>query len=64
VDLGNVDDNGRGFCSLLDGTGATPTHGFAHNLAAGTYYLQVEASAPTNASPNELFDYRLVVTVR
>jgi cysteine-rich repeat protein len=63
IELGNVDDNGRGFCSLLDGTGASPTHSYAHNLAAGTYFVQVEASNPISSSLNELFDYRLVVTV-
>ncbi|MFO0617548.1 MAG: hypothetical protein U0414_33445 [Polyangiaceae bacterium] len=66
VDLGNVDDNGRGFCSLLDGTGVAASHGFAHNLAAGTYYLRVEASNPTSTTfpTRQVFDYRLVVTVR
>jgi cysteine-rich repeat protein len=66
TDLGNVDDIGRGYCSLMDGTGATPTHAYAHNLATGgVYYLRVEASSPTSTTNlNEYFDYRLVVTIR
>jgi cysteine-rich repeat protein len=50
------DDDGRGFCSAIDGTGATPFDPGAHNLAAGTYYLEVESFAT--------FPYRLAVTTR
>ena len=55
------DDGGRGFCSLIDGTGSVPVHATAHNLASGTYYLQVRSSAIGAAAQ---FDYKLVVTIR
>ncbi|MFT3771987.1 MAG: pre-peptidase C-terminal domain-containing protein [Minicystis sp.] len=58
------DDNGRGYCSLLDGTGGTPSNPPAHNLAAGTYYLQVRASVVSQSGTAGQFDYRLVVTIR
>jgi cysteine-rich repeat protein len=57
------DDNGRGFCSLLDGTGGTASNPPAHALAAGTYYLQVRASTVATGAAAQ-FDYRLVVTLR
>ena len=49
-------DDGRGFCSAIDGTSPTPRDAGAHNLAAGTYYLQVSGASTYN--------YRLAVTVR
>jgi len=56
-------DDGRGFCSLIDGTGATPRDSGAASLPAGTYYLR--AAAPSGASPTGAqFIYRLQVTVR
>jgi cysteine-rich repeat protein len=64
VELANDDDAGRGYCSLIDGTGTTPLHVGAHNLAAGTYYAQVRASAFAQASAAGQFIYRLSVTVR
>jgi len=63
TDLGNDDDGGRGFCSLIDGTGASPANGYAHNLAAGIYYVRVESTSTATGAANQ-FDYRLVVTVR
>ncbi|MEP7123021.1 MAG: DUF4215 domain-containing protein, partial [Byssovorax sp.] len=57
--LATDDDNGRGYCSLIDGTGATPVNAGAHNLAAGTYYLQVKSTA-TGGMPG----YRLAVSIR
>jgi cysteine-rich repeat protein len=57
------EDGGRGYCSLIDGTGATPVDAGAHNLAAGTYYLQVKDSSLAIGTEG-LFDYRLAVTVR
>ncbi|APR78028.1 Multiple EGF-like-domain protein 3 precursor [Minicystis rosea] len=62
--LADDDDNGRGSCSLLDGTGTTPLHTAAHNLAAGVYYLQVRASVLASSGTTGQFDYRLVVTIR
>jgi cysteine-rich repeat protein len=60
------DDDGRGYCSLIDGTGATAQDNGAKGLAAGTYYLQVRASSLTSAQtgPGGQFDYRLAVTIR
>jgi cysteine-rich repeat protein len=51
------DDGGRGWCSAIDGTGASPRDPEAHALAAGTYYLQVGGYSSS-------FNYRLVMTVR
>jgi cysteine-rich repeat protein len=57
------DDTGRGFCSEIDGTGAIGRDAGAHNLAAGTYFLQVKAS-PLASATGAVFDYRLVITIR
>jgi cysteine-rich repeat protein len=54
---------GRGLCSLLDGTGLTPSQPKAHGLFPGVYYLRVMAST-TAVGPAAQFDYRLAVTVR
>jgi len=64
--LGGDDDSGRGFCSLIDGTGSSPADDYAHNLAAGTYYLLVEA-APSAQAPGDTtgqFIYNLAITLR
>jgi cysteine-rich repeat protein len=54
---------GRGLCSLLDGTGTVPSQPSAHGLFPGVYYLRVmAASAAVGASAQ--FDYKLAVTVR
>ncbi len=58
------DDDGRGFCSHIDGTGATGQDAAAHNLAAGTYFVQVRASTFAQATAAGQFTYRLVATVR
>ncbi|AKT39081.1 uncharacterized protein CMC5_032280 [Chondromyces crocatus] len=57
------DDDGRGYCSKIDGTGATGQDTSAHNLAAGVYYLQVRASSAASSAASQ-FDYRLAVTLR
>jgi len=57
------DDNGRGFCSMIDGTGSVPLHAAAHNLAAGTYFLRVQSSSLATGAAAQ-FDYKLVVTIR
>ncbi|MFO0592891.1 MAG: DUF4215 domain-containing protein [Polyangiaceae bacterium] len=62
--LANDSTTGRGNCSLIDGTGASPVKTAAHNLAAGTYYLRVQAASQGCATDVCKFDYRLVVTVR
>jgi cysteine-rich repeat protein len=54
---------GRGLCSLLDGTGTAPLHPGAHDLAAGTYFLRV-AAASAASGPAAQFDYKIAVTVR
>lgn len=61
--LATDDDDGRGFCSAIDGTGATPRDGGAHNLMPGTYYLAVGKSSNATAT-SEVFTYRLAVTIR
>jgi hypothetical protein len=64
VQLEDDDDAGRGFCSLLDGTGTAPLDPLAHTLAAGTYFVQVRASSFSQAGAAGQFTYRLVATVR
>ncbi|PCC74720.1 hypothetical protein NAEX_07817 [Nannocystis exedens] len=64
VELANDDDDGRGFCSLIDGTGSAPLDAGAHNLAAGTYYVQVRASGLAQNGAAGQFIYRLAATVR
>jgi cysteine-rich repeat protein len=66
VALGGDDDSGRGFCSLIDGTGATPADDYAHNLPAGTYYLLVEAAPGAQAVGDTTgqFIYNLAITLR
>lgn len=56
-------DTGRGYCSQIDGTGATPANALAKNLAAGTYYIRV-TSYTTSAQAYNQFNYRLVTVVR
>lgn len=63
VVLGSDNDDGRGYCSAIDGTGATPRDAFAHNLAAGTYFLRVTSYGMGAANGNQ-FNYRLATTVR
>lgn len=64
--LEDDDDTGRGFCSLVDGTGTAPQDPGAHDLAAGTYFVQVRASSFSDDIGNTEgeFIYRLVATVR
>ncbi|HSK05510.1 MAG TPA: myxococcus cysteine-rich repeat containing protein [Kofleriaceae bacterium] len=56
-------DGGRGYCSLLDGTGSTPRNSFARNdsTVARTMYLRVQA---TGTTAQRQFQYRLQVTLR
>ena len=54
---------GRGLCSLLDGTGSAPLHPGAHGLSPAVYYLRVAASSAA-AGASAQFDYRLAITVR
>lgn len=66
MELGSDDDAGRGFCALIDGTGADAADAYAHDLAAGTYYLLVEAAdvARDPVDTSGQFAYRLAVTLR
>jgi cysteine-rich repeat protein len=59
------DDSGRGFCSLIDGTGSSPKDLNARNTtgAAQTWYLAVRSSSVA-APGSSSFTYRLAVTVR
>ena len=54
---------GRGLCSLLDGTGTAPLSPGAHGLLPGVYYLRVAASSAAVGASAQ-FDYKLAVTVR
>ncbi|MDQ3366848.1 MAG: DUF4215 domain-containing protein [Myxococcota bacterium] len=58
-------DSGRGFCSLIDGTGTTPLDATARNPSAiaKTYYLMVVASGFATPGGGQ-FVYRLQVTLR
>jgi cysteine-rich repeat protein len=66
AELVDDDDDGRGYCSEIDGTGAglTPQDLAAHDLPAGTYYAQVRASTSSQMNAAGQFTYRLVATVR
>ncbi|APR75570.1 Multiple EGF-like-domain protein 3 precursor [Minicystis rosea] len=57
------DDDGRGFCSAIDGTGASPRDSGAHNLSPGKYYLELKRSS-LYTSPDDIFNYKLAVTIR
>jgi hypothetical protein len=63
VSLVTDDDDGRGYCSQIDGTGsgASAKDPTAHNLSGGTYYIKVTAFGSAAAG---MFDYRLVLTIR
>ena len=65
VQIANDDDDGRGFCSLIDGSGTAPRDLGARNPTADTqtYYLMVRASTLASASGGQ-FIYRLQVTIR
>jgi cysteine-rich repeat protein len=62
-----VDDDvaGRGYCSLLDGSGTTPLDPAARNASAETqtYYLMVRRSTFASTAGGT-FVYRLQVTIR
>jgi cysteine-rich repeat protein len=64
LQLSDDDDDGRGYCSKLDGTGSAPIDAGSHNLAAGTYFIAVRASSFAQSGVNGQFDYKLIVTVR
>ncbi len=56
------DDDGRTFCSLLDGRGPSPADPQLKNLAAGTYYVEVAASDQLDLD-TAAFDYRLAIGI-
>ncbi|HEY5920348.1 MAG TPA: DUF4215 domain-containing protein, partial [Kofleriaceae bacterium] len=66
TELANDDDDGRGYCSLLDGTGTSPLDPAARNATTTTktYYLEVEESAFAVNMDGRQFVYRLQVTIR
>ncbi len=59
------DDAGRGFCSLIDGRGASPTDPAATNTSGmtQTYYLEVNKSDFASAAGGQ-FIYRLSVEIQ
>jgi cysteine-rich repeat protein len=59
------DDDGRGFCSMIDGTGTNPLDLNARNTSGSTevWYLAVRASGVANPNATS-FGYRLAVTIR
>ena len=65
-ELEDDDDNGRGFCSMIDGTGTSPLDPDARNTGATdkTFYLQVRASTFAQTGADGQFVYRLQLTIR
>jgi len=59
------DDDGRGFCSLIDGSGAMPLDPAARNASTvkQRFYLMVRRSALASGN-QQLFVYRLAVSFR
>ncbi len=59
------DDDGRGFCSAIDGTGNTPRDTAARNTGTTpkVVFLQVRASSFATGTEGQ-FIYKLAVTVR
>jgi len=59
------DDDGRGRCSLIDGTGVIPRDAAARNATASpqTYYLMVQSSTSATGTARQ-FVYRLQVELR
>ncbi|HWU85638.1 MAG TPA: myxococcus cysteine-rich repeat containing protein [Kofleriaceae bacterium] len=62
--LATDDDDGRGFCSRIDGTGTLPLDAMARNATstAQTYYLQVQASN-LGIGQQRQFRYRLQISL-
>lgn len=60
--LATDDDDGRGFCSMVDGRGSAPQDAALRDLAAGTYYVEVTSSTSASTS-GALFDYRLAISI-
>lgn len=60
--LATNDDSGRGFCSLLDGTGSAPASAALHGLAAGTYYIAVTSSTLASGADAQ-FNYRVAILI-
>jgi cysteine-rich repeat protein len=58
-------DDARGYCSFVDGTGPNPRTPELKNTSANpvTWYLDVESYSEMMSDDQE-FDYRLVITVR
>jgi cysteine-rich repeat protein len=63
TNLASDDDDGRGYCSAIDGTGGTARDSGARNLAPGSYYLEVKRSSSFTA-PADIFNYKLAITIR
>lgn len=63
VQLAEDDDDGHGFCSLIDGTGTQPADPGAHDLHEGVYFLQVRSSQFASVESGQ-FLYRLSILVR
>jgi hypothetical protein len=59
------DDDGRGFCSLIDGTGSSPLDSAAKNTGTSpvTMYLMVRSSTLATTAGSQ-FVYRLQVLIR
>ena len=59
------DNDGRGLCSMIDGTGDFAALDInAAGLSPGTYFLRVRASSNAQLGPSGQFDYRLAITLR
>ena len=59
------DDDGRGYCSAIDGTGNTPRDAAAKNtgVTAATWFIAVRNSSATTGAAAQ-FTYKLHVTIR
>jgi cysteine-rich repeat protein len=66
TELATDDDDGRGYCSLIDGTGTTPRDAAARNSTtmSKTFYIEVDESPFAVDMNGTEFDYRLQVTIR
>jgi cysteine-rich repeat protein len=64
TELAYSDDDGRGNCSLIDGTGTSPVNASARNTGTMTATMYVQVRGFSTTGVNSQFAYRLQVTIR